>query len=61
MRWDALGICQVTALTTESAPLGGGRIEGSALLPDAMAGAALREMIGEVAAPGLVPLGGGTQ
>ncbi|MEU8196264.1 hypothetical protein AB0C10_21005 [Microbispora amethystogenes] len=56
VRWDALGMCQVTALTAESTPLGGGLIEGSVLLPDAMAGAALREMIGEATAPGLVPL-----
>ncbi|WP_055483437.1 hypothetical protein [Sphaerimonospora mesophila] len=56
VRWDSLGTCRVTALTAEGTPLGRGRIEGSALLPDAMAGTALRELIGDAAAPGVVPL-----
>ncbi|WP_326644649.1 hypothetical protein OG884_10855 [Streptosporangium sp. NBC_01755] len=56
MRWDALGMCQVTALTAEGTPLANGQIQGSALLPDAMPGLALREMIGDAAASSLVPL-----
>ncbi|MEU6230539.1 hypothetical protein [Streptomyces sp. NPDC047042] len=56
IKWDTLGACPVSALTASGRPLGTGRIEGSALFPDAIAGHGLSEMVGEAAAPGLVPL-----
>ncbi|MBV9024150.1 MAG: hypothetical protein JO362_10240 [Streptomycetaceae bacterium] len=56
IHWDTLGTCLVTALTSQGTPLATGRIDGSALFPDGIAGPAVRTMIGEAAAPGLVPL-----
>ncbi len=56
IRWDALGVCPVDALSTGGTRLGPVRIDGAALFPDAIAGAALRELVGAGAAPGLVPL-----
>jgi hypothetical protein len=56
IRWEALGICPVNTLTAGGSRIGDARIEGSELFPDAIAGQALREMVGEAAAPGLVPL-----
>ncbi|GGS93330.1 hypothetical protein [Streptomyces chromofuscus] len=55
VRWDALGACPVSALTA-GGRTADARIEGSALFPDAIAGPELREMVGEEAAPALVPL-----
>jgi hypothetical protein len=56
IRWGALGVCPAAALTADGSPIADARIEGSALFPDAIAGPALRAMVGETAAPGLVPL-----
>ncbi|QMU67281.1 hypothetical protein [Streptacidiphilus sp. P02-A3a] len=56
VRWDTLGICPVSALTSTGRPLGTDLVDGSALYPDAIAGSALRALVGEAAAPGLVPL-----
>jgi hypothetical protein len=56
LRWDALGACPVTALAADGRRIADTRIDGSALFPDAIAGPALREIVGETAAPGLVPL-----
>ncbi|WP_243088227.1 hypothetical protein [Streptomyces sp. 891-h] len=56
IRWDALGVCQVDALSADGARLGTARIDGGALFPDAIPGDALRDLIGANASPGLVPL-----
>ncbi|MEU6019303.1 hypothetical protein ABZ826_36445 [Streptomyces sp. NPDC047515] len=56
IRWDTLGMCPVEALSTSGTRLGSARVDGGALFPDAIAGAALRELVGASAAPGLVPL-----
>ncbi|WP_405842578.1 hypothetical protein OG528_29860 [Streptomyces platensis] len=56
IRWDTLGECDVIGLTAEGGRLGADRIEGSGLFPDAIAGPALRALVGPSAAPGLVPL-----
>lgn len=56
IRWDMLGPCQVSSLTADGRPLGRRQIEGSALFPDAIAGHAVREMVGAAAASSLVPL-----
>ncbi len=56
IRWNALGACPVDALSTGGARLGSALIDGGALFPDAIAGVALRELVGANAAPGLVPL-----
>jgi hypothetical protein len=57
VRWDTLGLCPVRPLTASGDVLAPGReIDGSALFPDAIAGSDLRAMVGQAAAPGLVPL-----
>ncbi|MGW2993400.1 hypothetical protein ACWDA9_17105 [Streptomyces sp. NPDC001193] len=56
VRWDALGVCPTIALTAGGARIASARIAGSALFPDAIAGPALRAMVGPAVAPGLVPL-----
>ncbi|MGW5698097.1 hypothetical protein ACWEWX_46975 [Streptomyces asiaticus] len=56
IRWEALGVCPVDALSTGGARLGAALIDGSVLFPDAIAGAALRRLVGADAAPRLVPL-----
>ena len=56
IRWGALGVCPITALTADGSRTADAQIEGSALFPDAIAGPALRAMVGETAIPSLVPL-----
>ncbi|WP_228456257.1 hypothetical protein [Streptomyces durbertensis] len=56
IRWGALGTCRVEALRVGGDRLGTARIEGGALFPHAIAGAALSELVGPTVAPGLVPL-----
>ncbi|MEW1699089.1 hypothetical protein ACIQCR_31515 [Streptomyces sp. NPDC093249] len=56
VRWKTLGSCPAEALTIAGTPLGSTRIEGSRLFPDAIAGPALRGLVGDKAALGLVPL-----
>ncbi|MCX4826381.1 hypothetical protein OG883_42835 [Streptomyces sp. NBC_01142] len=56
IKWDTLGACQVSALTADASPLRTNRIEGGSLFPDAIAGHALRELAGDDAPAGLVPL-----
>ncbi|MET9374057.1 hypothetical protein ABZX98_07895 [Streptomyces sp. NPDC002992] len=54
--WNTLGTCSAEALRADGTRIGSVRIDGKDLFPDAIAGAALRELIGAEAAPGLVPL-----
>ncbi|WP_405589721.1 hypothetical protein [Streptomyces sp. NBC_01190] len=54
--WARLGSCHVTALKTNGDEITTGTIHGSTLFPDAIAGHPLRTLVGEAAAPGLVPL-----
>ncbi|GHE98438.1 hypothetical protein [Streptomyces griseoluteus] len=56
VRWDTLGPCPVEALHPGGTRLGAARIDGGELFPDAIAGPALRGLVGTEAAPGLVPL-----
>ena len=56
IQWDTLGTCPITVLTAGGNRIAHALIDGSALFPDAIAGPALRDMIGEAAAPGVVPL-----
>ncbi|RSN03169.1 hypothetical protein DMB42_35420 [Nonomuraea sp. WAC 01424] len=57
VQWAALGDCPASALTAAGATLANRYVvPGSALFPDSIAGPALRAMVGEAAAPGLVPL-----
>ncbi|MEU3616921.1 hypothetical protein ABZ725_32150 [Streptomyces sp. NPDC006872] len=56
IRWDALGECPVNALSQDGTRRGEARIEGDSLFPDAIAGTALRELVGAGAASTLVPL-----
>lgn len=56
IRWDTLGRCPVTALTVEGQRTGEVHIAGDALFPDAIAGTTLTHLVGEDAAPSLVPL-----
>ncbi|SEB60968.1 hypothetical protein [Streptomyces melanosporofaciens] len=56
IRWKALGVCPVDALSSDGMRLGAALIDGSILFPDAIAGAALRRLVGADAAPRLVPL-----
>nr|WSW48669.1 hypothetical protein OG296_36635 [Streptomyces sp. NBC_01001] len=56
VRWHTLGTCPATALTADGSRITNANIEGSALFPDAIAGPALRAMVGPAAAPSLVPL-----
>ncbi|MFF9157630.1 hypothetical protein ACF1AB_36025 [Streptomyces sp. NPDC014846] len=56
VHWNALGLCPVDALRPGGARFGSARIDGGELFPDAIAGPALRDLVGANAAPGLVPL-----
>lgn len=57
VRWDTLGDCPVTALTSAGNELTNSQaVAGSALFPEAIAGTALRAMTGPAAASALVPL-----
>ncbi|MFB7555025.1 hypothetical protein [Streptomyces brevispora] len=56
VRWDALGTCPAEALHAGGIHLGAASIDGGDLFPDAIAGPALRALVGTEAAPGLVPL-----
>ncbi|WP_413116255.1 hypothetical protein ACK1X7_37110 [Streptomyces sp. CY1] len=56
IRWNALGVCPVDALSTGGTRLGAALIDGGALFPDAIAGAPLRRLVGADTAPRLVPL-----
>ncbi|KAB7835541.1 hypothetical protein [Streptomyces mobaraensis] len=56
IRWDTLGPCPVNGFNASGARIGSTLIDGGDLFPDAVAGAALRELTGAQAAPGLVPL-----
>ncbi|WP_030978453.1 hypothetical protein [Streptomyces sp. NRRL S-1824] len=56
VRWDALGPCLAEALHLGGTRIGAGSIDGGDLFPDAIAGPALRALVGNEAAPGLVPL-----
>ncbi|MEU3861048.1 hypothetical protein AB0F03_27375 [Streptomyces sp. NPDC028722] len=56
VRWNALGPCPAEALQPGGTRLGAARIDGGELFPDAIAGPALRGLVGTEAAPGLVPL-----
>ncbi len=56
VRWNALGPCPVEALEPGGTRLGAARIDGGELFPDAIAGPALRGLVGTEAAHGLVPL-----
>ena len=56
IRWDALGTCPVTVLTADGSRVAEAVIDGGALFPDAIAGSTLRDMVGQAAAPGLVPV-----
>ncbi|MEU7068314.1 hypothetical protein [Streptomyces sp. NPDC046161] len=56
VRWNTLGVCPTIALTAGGAQIVEGRITGSALFPDAIAGPSLSAMVGPEAAPSLVPL-----
>lgn len=55
-RCDTLGVCPVDALNTSGTRLGRSLIDGGALFPDAIVGAALCRLLGADEAPGLVPL-----
>ncbi|MFF1901609.1 hypothetical protein ACFVYB_43180, partial [Streptomyces sp. NPDC058228] len=55
VRWDALGPCPTEALHPGGTRLGSARIDGGELFPDAIAGLALRGLVGAEAARGLVP------
>jgi len=54
--WRTLGLCRVDTLTADGQRLGAARIDGGALFPEAIAGPALRGLVGDDAAPDLVPL-----
>ncbi|MFB6984441.1 hypothetical protein [Streptomyces sp. NPDC056304] len=56
IRWNTLGLCPAGALRPGGARVGSARIDGGDLFPDAIAGPALRELVGTGAASGLVPL-----
>lgn len=56
VQWARLGECRVTALAADGAEYTSSTIHGSDLFPDAIAGRALRALVGEAAAPGLAPL-----
>lgn len=56
VRWEALGTCPAIALTADGSRIAHAQIDGSSLFPDAIAGQALREIVGTAAAPGLAPL-----
>ncbi|MEV0039453.1 GTP cyclohydrolase I [Streptomyces sp. NPDC050804] len=56
VQWDTLGVCQARALTADGNSRGQRQINGSELFPDAIAGHAIREMVGGPAARSLVPL-----
>ncbi|WP_079408424.1 hypothetical protein [Streptomyces sp. 3211] len=56
VQWDALGTCSATALTDDGSRLAAAYIEGATMFPHAIAGPALRALVGPAAAPGLVPL-----
>ncbi|MFF7888417.1 hypothetical protein ACH40F_46770 [Streptomyces sp. NPDC020794] len=57
VRWNTLGLCPADALRPGGgAWFGSARIDGGGLFPDAIAGPALRGLVGADAAPGLVPL-----
>ncbi|MER6431688.1 hypothetical protein ABT272_28775 [Streptomyces sp900105245] len=56
VHWNALGLCRADALCPSGARFGSARIDGGELFPDAIAGPALRDLVGADAAPGLVPL-----
>ncbi|MFH8255225.1 hypothetical protein [Streptomyces roseolus] len=56
IRWDTLGTCSAEALRSDGIRIGSARINGEDLFPDAIAGTALRGLIGAEAAASLVPL-----
>ncbi|MER6150879.1 hypothetical protein [Streptomyces hirsutus] len=56
IHWNALGLCPADALRLGGARLGSTRIDGGGLFPEAIAGPALRGLVGAETAPGLVPL-----
>ena len=56
VHWNALGLCSIEALHPGGARLGSALIDGGGLFPDAIAGPALRGLVGAEAAPCLVPL-----
>lgn len=56
IRWNTLGLCPADALRPDGARLGSARIDGGELFPGAIAGPALRDLVGAETAPGLVPL-----
>lgn len=56
LRWNTLGPCPADALRTRGARVSSARIDGGDLFPDAIAGPALRGLVGAEAAPNLVPL-----
>ncbi|MEV8424518.1 hypothetical protein [Streptomyces niveus] len=56
VRWNALGPCPAEALHPGGTRLGAASIDGGELFPDAIAGPALRGLVGAEAGPGLVPL-----
>ncbi|MFB6951229.1 hypothetical protein ACFCXP_16515 [Streptomyces niveus] len=56
VRWNGLGPCLAEALHPGGTRLGAASIDGGELFPDAIAGPALRGLVGAEAGPGLVPL-----
>ncbi|MFD3945198.1 hypothetical protein [Streptomyces sp. NPDC058579] len=56
IRWNTLGTCSAEALRSDGTRIGSARINGEDLFPDAIAGTALRGLIGAEAALSLVPL-----
>ncbi|MFD0371104.1 hypothetical protein [Streptomyces sp. NPDC127114] len=56
IQWNTLGPCPAQVFRASGATKGPIRIDGADLFPDAIAGSALRDLVGSEAAPGLVPL-----